>query len=251
MVSYDKLPLYYRKLSQDDTYYLMTATVKLVGTLKFSAEQDPRIHKGLRELTTAIAAYETARQAKPSAPVSNLKELDKQRDRDYRDLRTYIDLQSRSRQTSKQEAAKKLQDRFSPYRNLPELSLSEQSSQLAHLLKLCEDRETKTLLTQIGASDLVANLKESQAAFEQAHLQQMTGKSQKAHPLKRQKLDDMLAIYKTIYRYLIALEAFGLDSYHRPVLAAFNDVRQTYLDKLAKQKAKTKKAEDSPLDRPL
>lgn len=246
MARYDKISLYYRKLSQDDTYYMLTSTVKLVGSLKFSADQDPRLHKGWRDLAAAIANYETVSQAQPTVSSSglSLKELDRNRDIDYRDLRSHIDIQSRSRQTAKQEAAKKLQERFTPYDKLHRLSHSEQSSQLSHLIKICEERETRTLLNQIGATELVANLKDSQEKFEQAHLKKMEGKSQKPINLKKQRLEEMLRIYKTIYRYLIALEEFGLDSYHRPVLAAFNDVRQTFADKLAKQTVKAKKTTD-------
>lgn len=223
---------------------MCSATLKLTAPLRFSAEQDPRIHKGLRDLDGAVNAYEAVMQAPVVSTVTNLQELDKNRDRDYRDLRTYIDIQSRSRQATKQEAAKKLQERFTAYNKLHNLSHSEQSSQLSRLIKICEERDTRVLLNQIGASELVANLKDSQEKFEQAHLKKMEGKSQKTVNLKKQKLDEMLRIYKTIYRYLIALEEFGLDTYHRPVLAVFNDVRQTFLDKINKQGAKSKKTED-------
>lgn len=240
MATYKKIVVYYNKLSSDDTAYLVSATLKLIAPLKFTAEQDPRIFKGLRDLDTAVQAYDNLKQAKPVVTVTNLKELDKARDRDYRDLRDYIDIQSRSRQVAKQEAAKKLQTLFEPYKQLHRQTNSEQSSQLNRLIKLCDDREVRSLLNQIGASELVSNLKESQAQFEQAHLKKMEGKSQKTTNPKKEKLDNLLRLYKTIYRYLISLEEFGIDSYHRPILAAFNDVRQTFVDK---QKRQTKKKE--------
>lgn len=241
MVNYTKIPLYYRKLSQDDSYYLVAATTRLLKETPISPEQDPRLHKGIEDLEKAIDSYDKVSQIKSATTQPRLTDLDKDRDRDFRDLRDYIQIQTRNRQSNKQAAAKKLQELFDPYRQLPKLSRSEQSSQLERLIKRCEEKDTRQLLRLIGAEDLLLNLKESHNIFEVNQLKKMEGKSQQATNLKRQSLENFLRIYKNIYRYLIALEEFDMDSYHRPALAIFNDVRLTFLEKQQKKARQEKK----------
>lgn len=243
MTSYKKVKLGLRALSIENLSYLCRATIKLVQQQEDSFKADERLKKAFQKLEVDLRTFDQVEQTTAKGNSVSLTTLDKQRDRDFSDLKTYLKLKSRHRQDRIKQAAEKLYLLLQPYADLSRRPQSEQTTLLLQLFQQLDNKENRSLATLIGATDYITALKESHEAFDTAYLKKIEGKSQKASPsrldLRRALEDD----YNNIYAYLLALEHFGQDSFHRPLLGSFNDVRQDFLDK-QKKTSKTKQKKD-------
>lgn len=245
MPIYKKVKLGTRALSSENVSYICRATLTLILQLEQALNADPRLKKGVQKLQTDLNRFDDIEKISKTADRSNLSELDKQRDRDLASYRTYLKLKCNSRHENIRQAAEKLYLLLQSYGDLARRSHSEQSTLLVQLFKQLDTRENRSLLTQIGATEYVADLKASHEAFETNAITKIKNTKQKTGPsrteLRRALEDD----YNNIYAYLLSIEHFGQDNFHKPLLAAFNQVRKDVIAKQRKTSKNNKKKAES------
>ena len=246
MVTIKPTTVPYKELSWEEASYLMTATKKLLDKQGIDLDVDPRIKETLARIITAIPLVNATEDKTVAPAVKSLSELDRERDMDVQDFKAYVKSQLRHRNPTRRLAAEFLNDLILSFGNLTRLSQSEQSAAIIQLLTKLEEKEVRAKVNAIGAGDFYTNIKESQEKFEAAYLKKLEGRSKPKELTKTDQRRQVIKTYKTLYRYLLCLEELGIDSYHKPILIAFNDVRQTILDKLNKKKASEKKELKAP-----
>ena len=242
MVTYEKIRLSLKTLANDKLSFLCRTTLKLVSPLLADFNDDNRLKTAILKLDSDITNFEAyEQQVKKSTTEVKLSDLDKQRDRDAMDFKTYLRLQLRHRQANRRQAAETLYGLISSFGDLVRLPHTEQSAQISQLIKQLESKEYRQMLSLVGATEYFANLKDSQDKFEAAYLKKIKVSDQVALPSRAEQRKIIEDDYNNIYAYLLSLEHFGQDSYHRPLLGAFNDARKAYMDQAKKKVGQAKK----------
>lgn len=243
MTRYTKVSFDLTKLSHQGFCQFIQATQGLVQGYANILDEDKDLKQALDNLGKGIAQLEQVLKDQGQTRTTlSLSELDKARDKDFRDLVQFVKLHLTSRQVNKRQAAESLFAILLPYRESVTANLGEQTSLTKGLLQKLDERENKTKLNLLGGMDFFLNLKESHEAFQLAYLRRIEEKGAFQKGRVKNQRQQLHADYKNIYQYLLCRYYFNADTPLKAVLASFNDVRLSYRDQLRRQDslAKTK-----------
>lgn len=208
---------------------------------KLSFEGHPDLQEAIDCLKEAREAYQAIIETASSQPVERLKDLDRQRDLDFTDLRYSLRAQLRHRQANRQEAANSLYEIIESYKDILGKPQLEQSAGLKAFFKVMESKDNQAKLILVGCLDYYKHLKASQEKFDAAYLRRVEGRSQRQLVNKEEARKHLLQTYQTVYRYLLCLEFFGKRTAHQDLLGLFNDVRLALKEAHARKAGQVKK----------
>lgn len=99
----------------------------------------------------------------------SLEEYDAERDRDFLDFKMLLELSSRSKKEEVQKAYSKINFVFNRYKDAYKKAYDQNTDLIINLLQSLEDEENVEALALLGATDLVASLKENNDAFDRLY----------------------------------------------------------------------------------
>lgn len=242
-----QVPLYLKSLTNAEVAQFNMTTIRAIEKTQANFEDFPMILSCVSKIREALQLYEELLHQEKPVSSKELKEADKKRDIDYRNLSWQIIIAQSSRNVNKKAVADELFQLLNQFKGATKQNYEGQTAYIRTLLGRLEAKTFKDKINQIGAREVVDNLKNSQEEFYKLYLDYSKYQKKTKTASLRQQKDDLLKCYDQFYKLLSAMVNADETSPLKPILLAVNDVRRDYAERVKRRRKKNKKSEAETL----
>lgn len=242
------IPLNLNRLSTSEFSQFHSTSLKAIEKTRVKLTEYPKLHQAITRLTNCLALLEPGIKQEKPVTGTDLREADKRRDKDKKNLDMMVEIAKYSRNSTKQAAAIDIAKILSHYKSIHRENYEKQTKHTNQLIQRLEKSPYREKINQIGAMEQVQNLKESQENFYQLYLTYTQYQGQNISKKVSEARKDIKEQYTILYQYLLCVVYWDNHSPLKPLLLALNDCRKDYAKLLNRRNKKAKSNEVSNED---